>query len=84
MKKIIHLVALVLFSNVIKAQVPAFPSVDAAFAKVVLANYDEEIFKATGLHANKFKMLGFTFNDTTNGNHHIRFLSFNHFLGSIN
>ena len=57
MKKLTQLVALVLFCNVIKAQVPAFPSVDAAFAKVLLANYDEEIFKATGLHANKFKML---------------------------
>jgi len=41
----------------VSAQNPAFPSIDAAFAKVILSNHEGSIFEATGLHANKFKLL---------------------------
>lgn len=57
MKKIKILLTALVISLSAAAQTPPFPSIDAAFAKVVMANYDGEIFKSTGLHANNFKLL---------------------------
>jgi hypothetical protein len=57
MKKIKLAIIAALISLNATAQTPPFPSIDAAFAKVVMANHDGEIFKSTGLHANKFKLL---------------------------
>lgn len=56
MKKIKILIATLIALNT-TAQTPPFPSIDAAFAKVVMTTYDGEIFKSTGLHANQFKLL---------------------------
>ena len=57
MKKIRTLIAATLIALNATAQTPPFPSIDAAFAKVVVANYENQIFKETGLHANQFKLL---------------------------
>ena len=57
MKTINTLIAAIIISFSAAAQTPPFPSIDAAFAKVVMATYDGEIFKSTGLHANQYKLL---------------------------
>lgn len=57
MKKIKTLIIATLIGLNAKAQTPPFPSIDAAFAKVVIANYEQPIFQETALHANQFKLL---------------------------
>lgn len=58
MKKIETLIiAIVVSINAIAQKTPPFPSIDGAFAKVVMTTFESQIFKETGLHANQYKLL---------------------------
>jgi hypothetical protein len=57
MKRIQLALALAILVFQLYAQVPPFPSIDAAFAKVVMATYQSQILIESGLPVSKFKML---------------------------
>ena len=78
MTSICFIIVLFIISGGVFGQLPAFPSIEDAYAKVKLSDFAEEILKETGLPHTAFKMLPKTqYMSELNGNANIDKTYFN-------